>query len=62
MIGDLLGARQLTMAHHCPKNLRDLLIPSELNRCPGKESNAEFHLEGTPLGNRVDTINYEETR
>ena len=54
--------RQLTMAYHRPKNLRDLLIRSKLKRCPGKENNVEFNLEGTPLGDCIEEINYGEMR
>ena len=62
MLGDLLDMRQLTVACHRPKNLRDLLIPSKLKSCPGKENNVEFHLKGTTLENHIEAINYEEIR
>ena len=53
---------QLTVAYHRPKNLRNLLIPSKLKRCPGKEKNVEFHLKGTTLENYIDVINYKKIR
>ena len=40
MLGDGLFSRQLTVAYHRPKNLKDLLTPSELKMCPGKDNNA----------------------
>ena len=62
MLGDLLDVRQLNAAYHRPKNLRDLLMPSTLKMCPGKENNVESHLEGSSLVNCIEEINYCETR
>ena len=51
MLGHILDVCQLAVACDWPKNLRDLLTPSALKTCPGKENNAEFYVEGTPLVN-----------
>ena len=50
------------MAHHRPENLRDMLTPSKLKKCPGKENSVEFHIEGVPLVSCTEETNYGETR
>ena len=62
MLGDVLDVLRLAVAYYRPKNLRDLLTPSALKMCQGKDNNAEFHLEGTPLVNCIEEKNYRETR
>ena len=59
---DLLDIHQLTIAYHRPKNLHDLLMPSKLRTCNGKENQVETYLAEAGLSEIVEEINYDEMR
>lgn len=59
---DLLDIRQLTIAYHRPKNLRDILMPSKLWECEGQENQVETYLQETGLDSYVETIDHKKIR
>ena len=62
ILRDLLDIRQLTIAYHRPKNLRDLLMPSKLRECDGEENQVDTYLDQVGLHQCTDEINYLDTR